>query len=124
MKWLVQEFLNNASNVIRISNALEKCSVEYLLVRVNKDSSLTVIDKEEKVPLNNSEQVIKSFISNEHVMIYGSKAFAEIAKAMELKPGSFMTEQFEFEIQPTTNYRKIILTIQQKKMKHFHTMVI
>jgi len=98
MKWLVQEFLNNASNVIRISNALEKCSVEYLLVRVNKNSSLSVIDKEKKIPLDNSEQVIQSFISNEHVMIYGSKAFAEIAKNMELKPGSFMTEQFEFEI--------------------------
>lgn len=31
-------------------------------------------------------------------MIYGSKTFAKIAKDMKLEPGSFMTEQFEFEV--------------------------
>lgn len=98
MKWLVQEFLNNSTNIIRISNALVKCSVDYLLVRVNKDNSLSVIDKEKKIPLVNSEEVIKAFILNEQVMIYGSKTFAKIAKDMELEPGSFMNEKFEFEV--------------------------
>lgn len=99
MKWLVQEFLNNnALNTIRISNALEKCSVEYLLVRVNEDNTLSVIDKEKKIPLDNSKKVIETFISNEPVVIYGSKSLAKIAKDMQLEPGSFMTEQFEFEV--------------------------
>lgn len=98
MKWLVQEFLNNSSNVVRIADALEKCSIDYLLVRVNRDNSLSVIDKEQKTPLDNSEEVIQSFILNERVMIYGSKTFATIAENMKLEPGSFMTEQFEFEI--------------------------
>ncbi|MGN4128096.1 ATP-grasp domain-containing protein [Lysinibacillus sphaericus] len=98
MKWLVQEILNNSSNIIRISNALEKCSVDYLLVRVNKDNSLSVIDKDKKIPLDNSKKVIQTFISNEQIMIYGSKVFAKIAKDMELQPGSFMTERFEFEV--------------------------
>lgn len=98
MKWLVQEFLNNPSNIIRISNALEKCYVDYLLVRVNKDNSLSVIDKDTRIPVDNSEKIIQAFISNEQVMIYGSKTFAKIAKDMKLEPGSFMTEQFEFEV--------------------------
>ncbi|MEC1158728.1 ATP-grasp domain-containing protein [Cytobacillus horneckiae] len=98
MKWLVQEFLNNSSNIIRILNALEKCSVDYLLVRVNQDNSLSVIDKENKIPLDNSEEAIQEFILNEQIMVYGSKAFAKIAQDMELEPGSFMNDKFEFEV--------------------------
>lgn len=98
MKWLVQEFLNNSSNIIRILNALEKCSVDYLLVRVNKDNSLSIIDKENKMPLDNSKKVIQDFILNEKVMVYGSKTFANIAEGMGLKPGSFMNDKFEFEV--------------------------
>jgi len=98
MKWLVQELLNNSSNIIRISNALEKCSVDYLMVRVNNDNSLSVIDKETKIPLNNSEKVLQEFILKEKVMVYGSKTFAKIAKDMELEPGSFMNDNFEFEV--------------------------
>ncbi len=98
MKWLVQEFLNNPTNMIRVSNALDKYSVEYLLVRVNKDNSLTIIDKEKMIPIDNSQKLLQEFILDEQVMIYGSKAFANIAKDMELEPGSFMTEKFEFEV--------------------------
>lgn len=99
MKWLVQEFLNNnSSNIIRISNALDTCFVDYLLVRVNKDHSLSVIDKVKKIPLDKSEEIIQSFIFNEQVMIYGSKAFSKIAKDMKLKPGSFINDRFEFDV--------------------------
>jgi ATP-grasp domain, R2K clade family 3 len=98
MKWLVQEFLNNSSNSVRIMNALEKCSVDYLLVRVNKDDSLSVLDKKEKIPLDDSESVLEKFISNNLVMVYGSKTFANIAKHMKLEPGSFMNERFEFDV--------------------------
>lgn len=98
MKWLVQEFLNSSANSIRIANALEKCSIDYLLVRVNKDETLSVIDKENKMPLDNSGKVIQEYVLNEPVMVYGSKTFAEIAEDMELEPGSFMNEQFEFDV--------------------------
>lgn len=98
MKWLVQEFLNNSSNIVRISKALEECAVEYLLIRVNKNHSLSVIDKEEKIPLANSNQIIQTFIFKEKIMIYGSKTFANIAKNMGLEPGSFSNENFEYEV--------------------------
>ncbi|PLS18902.1 DUF4343 domain-containing protein [Bacillus sp. M6-12] len=98
MKWLVQEFLNNGSNIVRIINALEHCHVDYLLVRVNKDSSLTVLDKADKLPMDKSDSILQDFISNEAIMVYGSKAFAKIATEMGLEPGSFMNEKFEFEI--------------------------
>jgi len=98
MRWLVQEFLNNASNSIRIINALEKCSIDYLLIRVNKDNTLNVLDKESKIPLENSDEIFKNFISKERIMVYGSKTFAKIAKEIGLNPGSFMNELFEFEV--------------------------
>lgn len=98
MRWLVQEFLNNNSNIIRIIHALEECSVDYLLIRVNKDNTLTVLEKESKLPFDNSDTILQEFISNKQVMVYGSKTFAKIAKEMDLKPGSFMNEQFEFEV--------------------------
>lgn len=98
MKWLIQEFLNDVSNMIRMINALDECTTEYLLVRVNKDKTISVIDKESKTPLDNSEEVLQSFIADEQVMIYGSKTFAEIADTMNLKPGTFMNEQFEFDV--------------------------
>ena len=98
MKWLVQEFLNYNPNVTRVMEALDELHVEYLLVRVNKDDSLTVLDKESKLPLNNSEEALQSFVLNESVMFYGSKAIAKIATDMNLVPGSFMNEKFEFEV--------------------------
>lgn len=98
MKWLVQEFLNYNQNTIRMINALEKCSVAYLIVRVDKGNSLTVIDKETKIPKDDSDRVLKAFTYNEQVMVYGSKTLANIAKEMNLEPGSFMNEQFEFEV--------------------------
>lgn len=98
MKWLIQEFLNNNSNISRIILALEKCHVDYLLVRVNKDNTLTVLEKESKLPLDNSDMILQEFILNKHVMVYGSKTFAKIANEMNLNPGSFMNENFEFEV--------------------------
>ncbi len=98
MKWLVQEFLNYNPNTIRILKALEKCSIEYLIVRVDKDNSLTVIDEESKIPRDNSDRVLNAFICNEQVMVYGSKTLANISKEMNLEPGSFVNDQFEFEV--------------------------
>lgn len=98
MKWLVQEFLINNTNTMRMINALENCSIEYLIVRVDKDNSLTVIDKESKIPRDDSDRVLNDFICNEQVMVYDSKTLANIAKEMGLEPGSFMNDQFEFEV--------------------------
>lgn len=98
MKWLVQEFLNNASNYIRICNALDECSTEYLIVRINNDFSLTIIDKDLKVPIDNSNEILNSFIKDESIMVYGSKALANISDDMGLNPGSFMNESFEFDV--------------------------
>lgn len=98
MKWLVQEFLNDSSNIVRIINSLEKCSVDYLLTRINKDNTLSVIDEKSRLPLDDSESIIEEFILNEKIMVYGSKTFAKIAQDMNLEPGSFMNERFEFDI--------------------------
>lgn len=94
----MQEFLNGGSNILRMIQALEKCSGTYLLIRLNLDETLTVLDKESKTPLEDSEKVIQEFISHEEIMVYGSKTFANIAKKMGLNPGSFMNEKFEFDI--------------------------
>ena len=98
MKWLVQEFLNSAENSIRIASALEKLSTDYLLVKINKNETLSVIDKVNKVPLDNSANLIQEFISNEDIMTYGSKAFDVITRNMNLNPGSFMNKNFEFDV--------------------------
>lgn len=98
MRWLIQEFLNNDTNISRMILALEKCSADYLLVRINRDNTLTVLETESKLPLDNSDMILQSFIKNEHVMVYGSKTFAKIAQEMNLSPGSFMNQNFEFEV--------------------------
>lgn len=103
MKWLVQEFLNNQSNMIRVINALEELDVEYLIVSLDKNYKMIVLDKADKVPLDDSERILKEFVHNENIMVYGSKAFALIADKMGLKPGSFMNEKFEFE-----EFRKVL----------------
>lgn len=98
MKWLVQEILNETTNILRVIKALDACSTQYLLLRLNKDNTLTVIDIESKIPLDNSDKILKEFINNEKVMVYGSKEFAKIADNMKLNPGSFANENFEFEV--------------------------
>lgn len=98
MKWLVQEFLNRAENSIRVAKALEDLFTEYLLIRLNEDETLSVIDKVYKVPLDNSADLIKEFISSGDVMTYGSKAFDVVTREMDFKPGSFINDNFEFDI--------------------------
>lgn len=97
MKWLVQEFLNKPENITRVIEALEITSTNYLLIKLNKDDSFTVLDKESKLPLEDSESVLRKFILNNRVMVYGSKTFVQMAKNMKLEPGSFMNEKFEFQ---------------------------
>lgn len=96
MKWLVQEMLNNPSNMIRVIEALELLQTEYLLVKVDSHA-LTVIDNKTKLPLEDSSTIIDDFVSGSNVMVYGSKMLAEIADNMKLTPGSFMNERFEYD---------------------------
>lgn len=98
MKWIVQEFLNDSSNMLRIINALETLGVEYLLVKVNKENTLTVLESESKLPVDNSTEVLNDFIKNNQIIIYGSKTLSNIANEMKLKPGTFMNEYFEFDV--------------------------
>ncbi|MDN3019924.1 ATP-grasp domain-containing protein [Paenibacillus sp. BSR1-1] len=98
MKWLVQESLNNPSNVVRMMIALGKTETAYLLVRLNKNHTLTVLDQETKLPLDDSDFVLNEFIQDDKIMVYGSKAFAELAQKMELYPGSFWNENFDFAV--------------------------
>lgn len=98
MKWLVQEFLNSGSNIRRVSSALDSSHTQYLLIRLNKDNTLTVIDKENLLPLEQSDDIISNFIAGEKIMVYGSKAFSEKAVAMDLSPGSFMNGKFVFDV--------------------------
>ncbi|MEK3955768.1 ATP-grasp domain-containing protein [Psychrobacillus sp. FSL H8-0510] len=98
MKWLVQEFLNNSSNVERVITALEMSSTAYLIVRLNKDYSLTVLHKGTRIPEDNSADILKKFTKNENIMVYGSKQFANVAQSENFKPGSFWSEDFEYEV--------------------------
>jgi len=96
MKWLIQEFLNNGSNMERMIGALEACSTEYLLVKLDENDNLTVLDKETKIPLTDSLTVLKKFVLSDDIMVYGSKSFARFAKEIGFTPGSFENEKFEF----------------------------
>lgn len=98
MKWLVQEFLNNGSNIERIKKALDFFFVDYLLIKLDSEDNLIVLDKESKLPFDNSDQILNDFILNEDIMVYGSKSFCNIALEMGLTPGSFMNKNFEFEV--------------------------
>lgn len=98
MKWIVQEFLNDSSNMLRIISALETLGVEYLLVKVNKGNTLTVLESKTKLPMDNSAEVLNDFIKNNQIIVYGSKTLSNIANEMRLKPGTFMNEHFEFDV--------------------------
>lgn len=95
MKWLVQEFLNHNESVEKMMKGLESEGREYLLVRLNKDDSITVLDKETRVPLDDGEKLLDSFIESGQVIGYGSKRFDATLRRMEVHPGSFMNERFE-----------------------------
>lgn len=99
MRWIVQEFLNGGSNYLRMVEALELLSVEYLIVSVDsKDNQLSVVDGDTKTFLDDSTSVLEEFIRDYDVMVYGSKLFTFISEDMDIKPGLFLTENFEFEL--------------------------
>lgn len=98
MKWLVQEFLNQADNTERMIKALEAMDVDYEIVRLNRDRSLTILTKGERLPIMDSEKQLQSFVEEQKVMVYGSKTLSEVAKKMRVTPGSFWNESFEFEV--------------------------
>lgn len=98
MKWLIQEFLNHSNNTERMISALEGLGLDYGVVRLNKDKSLTLLDKSDRLPVEDSDKKLVSFIEGHPVMVYGSKTFAEVSKEMGLVPGSFWNDSFEFEV--------------------------
>jgi len=98
MKWLIQEFINSGSNYQRMVQALDSLSIDYLIVSIDQNNKLWVVEKESKTFLDDSQLILEEFISNSDVMVYGSKTFAIIAQNMNLNPGSFMTDNFEFEV--------------------------
>lgn len=60
MKWLVPEFLNNASNVIRISNALEMNAIFYYVVIIITLATIAILFyiPNEKVPEEKQTAII------------------------------------------------------------------
>ncbi|MBE7114350.1 DUF4343 domain-containing protein [Bacillus paranthracis] len=98
MRWLVQEFLNKGENSVRMAKALDECNTEYLLVKIEEDNTLTVLDKETKVPVEGSDGVLNNFTNGHMVVVYGSKTLSDIAKTMGLYPGTFHNENFEFDV--------------------------
>lgn len=97
MKWLIQEFLNQNENVERMRKALEAQETEYLLVRLNKDTSLTVLDVETRLPLDDAEDVLWEFLHDGSITGYGSKSFDKALRQLQIEPGSFSNEEFEME---------------------------
>ncbi|MFV1457627.1 DUF4343 domain-containing protein, partial [Bacillus mycoides] len=61
MRWLVQEFLNKGENSVRMMKALDECNTEYLLVKIEAGNTITVLDKETKVPVEDSDRVLNNF---------------------------------------------------------------
>ena len=97
MKWLIQEFLNQNENVERMRKALERQATDYLLVRLNEDNSLTVLDVESRLPLDDTEDVLWEFLHDGSITGYGSKRFDKALKPLQIEPGSFSNEEFEME---------------------------
>lgn len=97
MKWLIQEFLNQNENVERMRKALELQGTDYLLVRLNKDASLTVLDIETRLPLDDTEDVLWEFLHDGSITGYGSKSFDKALRQLQIEPGSFSNEEFEME---------------------------
>lgn len=56
MNWVIQEFLNHNENVERMRKAAVRCDQECLLLRLNRDDSLTVLDVDSRLPLDDSDK--------------------------------------------------------------------
>lgn len=97
MRWIIQENLNSIENYINVIYALENQNTEFIIVTI-KNNKMLILDKETKIPLDNSDYLISEFVKSGSIMVYGSKALANIAKEMNLKPGSFLNSNFEFEL--------------------------
>ena len=95
MKWLIQEFLNHNASVETMMEGLESEGRDFLFVRLNKDDSITVLDKKSRVPLDDGEEIFNAFIESGCVIGYGSKRFDATLRRMNVHPGSFMNERFE-----------------------------
>ena len=98
MKWLIQEFLNHHESVERMRVALERLNQEVLLVRLNKNDSITVLDVESRLPLDDSEELLNEFISCGELTWYGSKRFDKVLRRLQVTPGSFTNENFDMAV--------------------------
>lgn len=98
MKWLIQEFLNHNESVERMREALVRCNQEHLLVRLNGDDSLTVLDVETRLPVDNSDRIFNEFVSTGAVTWYGSKRLDKVLQRLQVKPGSFTNDNFDMTV--------------------------
>ena len=96
MKWILQEILNNYSNVMKVENSLKNLGIEYILVNLN-GSDLKVINKDLRIEEPNSQKIFEEFISEGNVFCYGGKAIINLSKKYNLKPGCFYSEELSFE---------------------------
>lgn len=97
MKWLIQEMLNNSENVERMRKAVENEHEEYLFVKIEPDESLTVLDSKTRLPLQNSKNVLTTFLSSGNIIGYGSKKLDQIMRQLGVYPGSFSNPNFEMD---------------------------
>lgn len=98
MKWMIQEFLNHNESVERMREALVRCNQEHLLVRLNGDDSLTVLDAESRLPIDDSDIILDEFFSNGQITWYGSKRLDSVLRRLQVKPGSFTNENFDMAV--------------------------
>lgn len=98
MKWVIQEFLNHNESVERMRKAVIRSDQESLLVRLNGDDSLTVLDVESRLPLDDSDEQLTRFLSTGHVTWYGSKRLDNVLRRLQVKPGSFTNENFDMAV--------------------------
>ncbi|AJD93071.1 hypothetical protein JMA_37530 (plasmid) [Jeotgalibacillus malaysiensis] len=98
MKWVIQEFLNHNESVERMRKAVIRRDQESLLVRLNRDDSLTVLDAESRLPLDDSDIILDDFFSDGHITWYGSKRFDKVLQRLQVKPGSFTNENFDMTV--------------------------
>lgn len=98
MKWVIQEFLNHNESVERMREALVRCNQEHLFVRLNGDDSLTVLDEESRLPIDDSDIILDEFFSNGQITWYGSKRLDNVLRRLQVKPSSFTNENFDMAV--------------------------
>lgn len=95
VRWIIQENLNSHRNYLDLVQTLEELNIDYLIM-AEKAGTFEVLDPETQCFAENTTAVILDFIKNHSIMVYGGKRFVNHAMQWNLRPGSFLNDNFDF----------------------------